>query len=140
MVGMGFPRRPYDTREWRALRAEWGHRIKAGETVLCQRCGQPIHPSQPFDLDHTQAIANGGGNGRAAPSHRSCNRRHGQMLSGLNLARGIDAGMYRTAPPSREWFDGAAAEWEQRCTEEGYDPERVRAYYGDPQSWQDQPR
>jgi hypothetical protein len=131
---MGFPRRPYDTREWRAARTAWGARIEAGEPVLCLRCGQPIRPGQALDLDHAQALANGGGIGHVAPSHRSCNRRHGQMLSGLNLARGIDAGIYGTAPPSREWFDGATAEWEQRCTEDGYDPERVRAYYRDPQN------
>jgi hypothetical protein len=131
---MGFPRRPYDTRQWRAARAQWGHRIEEGEAVPCVRCGQPIRPGQAFDLDYAQALANGGGIGRVAPSHRACNRSHGQMLSGLNLARGIDAGMYHTAPPSREWFDGATAAWAQRCTEDGYDPERVRAYYATPES------
>jgi hypothetical protein len=51
------------------LRKQVAPRVAAG-VVNCARCGKPIHPNEPFDLDHDD-------NDRRrylGPSHRACNR------------------------------------------------------------------
>ena len=52
----------------RRLRAGWRPIVARGG-VLCARCGLPIIPSEPFDLDHADD-----GRGYLGDSHRRCNR------------------------------------------------------------------
>jgi 5-methylcytosine-specific restriction endonuclease McrA len=59
-------------------RARW-----AGMLPLpCTRCGAPVEPGTPFDVDHLVPLSQGGGKGfdNQGPAHRSCNRRHGARL------------------------------------------------------------
>lgn len=61
--------RGYD-RAHRRIRAHWALRINAGAHVDCWRCGQPIAPTEPWDLGHDddRTITRG-------PEHaRQCNR------------------------------------------------------------------
>jgi hypothetical protein len=51
------------------LRAQVAVAVERGDAV-CARCGEPIRPGEPWDLDH----AEGNGNGYLGPSHSSCNR------------------------------------------------------------------
>jgi hypothetical protein len=53
-----------------AIRAALADRMTHGETFDCWRCGQPITPSQRWDLghdDHDRTITRG-------PEHLRCNR------------------------------------------------------------------
>jgi hypothetical protein len=52
----------------RKRRAQWAKRVAAGD-VNCARCGQPIRPDEPWDLDHTPDRT-----GYLGPSHARCNR------------------------------------------------------------------
>lgn len=49
-------------------RERWKRAIQAGG-VTCARCGQPIRPDMPWDLDHSDD-----GGGYLGASHRRCNR------------------------------------------------------------------
>ena len=53
----------------RRRRRQWQERIRAGEPVLCGRCGQPIGDDQPWDLDHDDVNP-----AIERPAHRGCNR------------------------------------------------------------------
>jgi hypothetical protein len=55
----------------RTLRAQVARVVEAGQAV-CARCGRPILPSEPFDLDHGPDRSS-----YLGPSHRRCNRRAG---------------------------------------------------------------
>lgn len=57
--------------EHRRERTEWAPLVAQG-LVTCWRCGHPISPSTPWDLDHGLAKAGG----YAGPTHSECNRRH----------------------------------------------------------------
>jgi hypothetical protein len=50
------------------LRAQWKVKVEAGE-VDCARCGHPIEPGTPWDLDHNEDRT-----AYLGPSHRACNR------------------------------------------------------------------
>jgi hypothetical protein len=50
------------------LRRQWASRVAAGG-VDCARCGQPIVPGSPWDLDHSDDRSS-----YLGASHRSCNR------------------------------------------------------------------
>lgn len=64
-----------------AARAALAPLVTAG-LAHCYRCGDPIHPTDPWDADHPHALAQGGDpRGTVVPSHRSCNRGHGQALA-----------------------------------------------------------
>lgn len=58
--------------EHKRLRAQWQTRITRGDLIPCSRCGHPITPGQPWDLDHAD-------NRRAylGPAHARCNRQSG---------------------------------------------------------------
>jgi hypothetical protein len=43
----------------------------------CARCGRPILPGEPWDLDHIDVPYADGGGGRRLPSHSRCNRSAG---------------------------------------------------------------
>lgn len=58
----------------RRTRQAWQPAVEAG-TVRCARCGNPIHPEEPWDLDHTPDRR-----GYLGPSHRTCNRTAGARL------------------------------------------------------------
>lgn len=59
--------RGYGSRH-RDLRKRWARVVAAGN-VACSRCGQPIDPLEPWDLDHADDRR-----GYLGPSHRACNR------------------------------------------------------------------
>jgi hypothetical protein len=61
----------------------------------CPRCGQPMHPSQPLDLDHTDDRT-----GYQGLAHQSCNRRAGARKG--NAAR-RNAARPKTFMTSRRW-------------------------------------
>jgi hypothetical protein len=50
------------------LRQRWAPHVAAG-SVRCARCGKPITPGTPWDLDHTDDRRTYRG-----PSHAHCNR------------------------------------------------------------------
>lgn len=50
------------------IRRQLERQVASG-IVTCARCGDPIIPGEPWDLDHDD---NGGG--YLGPSHRACNR------------------------------------------------------------------
>lgn len=53
--------------------------VRAGGAKWCPRCGGPILPGQPVDLDHLVPRSQGG-KGPRVLSHRYCNRSHGAKL------------------------------------------------------------
>jgi hypothetical protein len=59
--------RGYD-RDHDAERARWAPLVDSG-AVACARCGQPILPGSPWDLDHDATRTSWLG-----PSHAACNR------------------------------------------------------------------
>lgn len=92
------------TRQWRKLRAHWQQiltLIWEGQhptrtTFTCRRCGQPIHPNQPWDLGHDNDVATHGNNTHnLEPEHANqCNRAAGGRLRHT---------LTRPLPPSRNW-------------------------------------
>lgn len=74
----------------RVLLATLTTRALAGHTTPCPRCGEPMHPTQHLDLDHTDDRS-----GYRGLAHRSCNRSAGAHKSNRR----------RTARPatSRAW-------------------------------------
>lgn len=85
-------------RKTMSLRAKW-RQIIAAEAVPCSKCGYPLEPGMPFDLDHIEARDNGGAvwdPGNLWPAHVSCNRRHGQRIT--------SAKRRRRAPPDPRIF------------------------------------
>jgi hypothetical protein len=85
------------TRRWRELRAHWTPLVAAGH-VTCWRCGQPIHPGQPWDLGHRTDRALGGTDHDTAPEHR-----HRTGTCPGNRAAGATTRRPSTAAPSRPW-------------------------------------
>lgn len=68
-------------------RAAVAERVAAG-TVTCARCGRPIRPGEPWDLDHDD-----NGNGYLGPSHLRCNRatnRRGRVAARRGPRAGAD--------------------------------------------------
>lgn len=55
-------------REHREMRRRVAAFVASGAAV-CSRCGEPIRPDEPFDLDHAD-----NGDGYRGPSHSDCNR------------------------------------------------------------------
>lgn len=63
-----------------ALRRWW----QAQLPLPCFRCGKEIKPTDKWDLDHKQAVDEGGHEldvNNLAPSHKSCNRAHGATIT-----------------------------------------------------------
>lgn len=50
-------------------RKKWEPIVRAGRAI-CARCGKPIHPAAPFDLDHAEDRRY-----YIGVSHMACNRR-----------------------------------------------------------------
>lgn len=59
--------RGYGTRHQK-LRRELAAFVRSGGAT-CAKCGGPIDPSEPWDLDHTDDRR-----GYNGPAHRACNR------------------------------------------------------------------
>ena len=55
----------------RKVRRRWAPKVRAGK-VNCARCGEPILPSEKWDLDHDDDDPNR--RRYLGPSHRRCNR------------------------------------------------------------------
>lgn len=75
--------RGYDRDHFR-LRKRWEKVVALG-AATCARCGGPILPGEPWDLDHTDDRS-----AYLGPSHAACNRGK----------RAVDGVVRRT---SREW-------------------------------------
>jgi hypothetical protein len=71
-------------------RKRWAREVEKG-VVACARCGRPIAPGTPWDLDHLPDRS-----GYLGPSHRRCNR----QSSTHRAARFIPSLVTFT---SREW-------------------------------------
>jgi 5-methylcytosine-specific restriction endonuclease McrA len=84
---------------WRKLRAQWALRLAQAGQLPCPRCGQPIRPSDPWNLDHLTPRARGGSDDSCRPSHRSCDAAAGARLR-QQLARERTA---PRAPMSSAW-------------------------------------
>lgn len=86
-------RAPRDDRGYdayhRALREQLRPDVEAGRHT-CARCHRPIHPGEPWDLDHTDDR-----HGYIGPSHQSCNRRAGALKRNGQPEPPV--------PPSRKW-------------------------------------
>lgn len=52
-------------------RARWAPLVRTG-TINCARCGQPIKPAAPWDLDHSDDRQS-----YLGPAHARCNRQAG---------------------------------------------------------------
>jgi hypothetical protein len=80
----------------RTVRAQVARLVAAGG-ARCARCGLPIVPGTPWDLDHAA-----GKNGYLGPSHRRCNRQAGAKIGAAitNAARTRDS---RVRHVSRDW-------------------------------------
>lgn len=63
-------------------RANWRAILTGCGQLPCYRCGGPILPGMVWDVEHCTPLSQGGAIGieNQALSHRSCNRRHGQLL------------------------------------------------------------
>jgi hypothetical protein len=51
------------------LRRRWDREVKLGGAI-CARCGRPIEPDEPWDLDHDDSDRSR----YLGPSHAGCNR------------------------------------------------------------------
>jgi hypothetical protein len=111
------------------LRARVALAVKRGG-VHCARCRLPIHPTEPWDLDHIEGTVNG----YRGASHARCNRatsthraQRGQHPS-LTAPSLIERGAW-----SRHWFGAGYDERCQWCVELGRAcdivPPRERADY-----------
>lgn len=80
-------------RSHEAERRRWAPKVDAG-LVDCARCGEPLEPGRPWDLDHDDDRGTYRG-----PAHRTCNRRAGQANSTLVAKATRKAGVHT----SREW-------------------------------------
>jgi hypothetical protein len=85
----------------RSLRAGVARVVEAGEAV-CARCGLPIRPGEPFDLDHGPDRSS-----YLGPSHRGCNRqagaRNGAAVTNSRWAAAAAAAARPTNVWSRVW-------------------------------------
>src|SRR5690242_9817296 len=66
---------------WQAHAAGIGHRC-AGPgnwTPICNLCGEPVRPSDPWDESHVGAPKAHGGR-RTGVAHRACNRRDNALV------------------------------------------------------------
>ena len=63
-------------RQHRRVREVWAKRVALGN-VACVRCGDLIHPSEPWDLGHVDGTARE----YAGAEHRYCNRAAGARLA-----------------------------------------------------------
>ncbi len=76
-------------------RAMWTRKVEAGG-VVCARCGKPIVPGSPWDLDHTDDRSE-----YLGPSHSSCNRAKGARAK---VARPVEhPAQFRNPEDGRPW-------------------------------------
>lgn len=84
-----------------ATRKHWARLVAAG-VVDCARCGLPIHPDEPFDLDHSDDRTT-----YIGVSHRRCNRDTSKRRSPGTDLYPDHAAPFRNpitgSPQSREW-------------------------------------
>jgi hypothetical protein len=98
------------------LRAQYARALKHGPLPCARKCGQPILPGEPFDLDHVEGTVNQ----YRGVSHVACNRRtstHRAQRNGnpsLHAPSLIERGTW-----SRHWFGTCFDERCQRCVELG---------------------
>jgi hypothetical protein len=118
----------------RTLRAQFVRLVEAGQAT-CARCGLPILPGEPFDLDHADDRSSCLG-----ASHRRCNRVAGAKSGAAvtNARRWGDEPLRSSwsrvwswpIPPGRYVDAEALREFLAEEAERGepVDPEEVRAY------------
>lgn len=57
-------------------RARWAYLMGQGVRPICKRCNEPVNPSQPWDLGHSDDRQHWTG-----PEHSHCNRKAGAINS-----------------------------------------------------------
>jgi hypothetical protein len=69
--------------------------LVASGAAFCTRCGEPIDPLDPWDLDHSDDRSRWVG-----PAHRSCNRSAGAAKGNASRGRRVSVDL---GGSSREW-------------------------------------
>jgi hypothetical protein len=101
------------------LRKQAVRLVESGQAV-CVRCGLPIAPGTPFDLDHDETRT-----GYLGVSHRTCNRRAGGRKAAVTNAR-------RRAEAEPRYVRHWSRVWSWPIPPDTYvDPEVVREYLQD---------
>jgi hypothetical protein len=112
----------------RTARKRWKRQVEQG-LVACSRCGQPISPTEHWDLDHAD-----NGAGYLGPSHRRCNRAAGaaktnrERAAALRASRGLSArepawDTNKTWTWSRCWCGDP-----DQCSDVSHCPEHANAF------------
>jgi hypothetical protein len=98
------------------MRAQFARLVESGNAT-CARCGEPIAPGAPFDLDHDASRT-----GYLGVSHRTCNRR-----AGATNGAAVTNARRRASEP--EYVPSWSRVWSWPIPPDTYaDPETVREY------------
>lgn len=85
-------------RNHKRLRRIWAQRIANNWQPPCSRCGAPILPGEPWDLDHTDDRT-----GYLGPAHAHCNRSAGAAKKTRIHKQREAHHEHRSNPISQNW-------------------------------------
>ena len=103
MTEPGKPK-PWSGRRVTSARAYWSARLAAGP-MPCALCGRPVHPTQPWVVEHLIERSRGGNveaRHNQGVSHRACSDRSGGQLG----ARSTPTVQRRTASNTQRGIRG----------------------------------